>query len=63
MPKKQAKPKYPKDIIVGHLDDEFCVYETPKDAFINVMDDILSVEVAIYQFVRIGKVKRTVTVE
>lgn len=64
MPKKQTKkPKYPKELFVEAIDDAFGLYQTATDVFSGVPDDTETVEVAIYKFDRLAKVKRTVTVE
>ena len=61
MKKKQTKPKYPKELYVingsGGCSD--------KPVFMLAHDSPAHMEgeVAIYQFVRLAKVKRTVTVE
>ena len=61
MPKKQTKPKYPKEIFVAHENDG------DGGTFLLANEDIHTFisgeEVAIYQFVRLAKVKRAVTVE
>ena len=63
MPKKQTKPKYPEMMFV-HTDipDTFVAHHEPGAIMtLHDMDD--GSEVAIYKFVRLAKVKRTVTVE
>ena len=59
MPKKQTKPKYPKELLVKIEHDFDDTYFVSSDN----PDDIGEAEVAIYKFVRLAKVKRTVTVE
>lgn len=61
MPKKQTK--YPNELFVEAIDDAFCLYQTAADVFSGVSDDTGTVEIAIYKFDRLAKVKRTVTVE
>ena len=58
MPKKQTKPKYPKEIHVVTSNDGLSFFIANEDD-----DTLYEGEVAIYQFVRMAKVKRTVTVE
>lgn len=65
MPKKQTKPKYPKELLIEHVSAANSEDGAPFFAAYDSVDDeeLGYVEVAIYQFVRMAKVKRTVTVE
>ena len=57
MPKKQTKPKYPKEILVRREGRHSLYSSDDPDSFHD------GVVVAIYKFDRMAKVKRTVTVE
>lgn len=61
MPKKQTKPKYPKELFAVKASSRL---EGPRFlAYGYAVPDGLEGEVAIYKFDRLAKVKRTVTVE
>lgn len=62
MVKKQINTKYPKELFASYDDKTMVVSDTPSAVFGDV-DGANTVEVAIYKFDRLAKVKRTVTVE
>lgn len=64
MPKKQTKPKYPKEFYVRF--DSRGFFDSSKEPNALFHPDTKSnheAEIAIYQFIRMAKVKRTVTVQ